>query len=314
MSATTARNSHNSVTRKSWISTMPFNGAIFSYSYGLDESLMREVGTFSLIPGATPDNCPAGRIVFENGRRSHPANGNFRGANDGAITYGVGVFDPISGISGFINPNGSYFAINNADKPNYLIGQSTDPITGRPNLGTPVLTNGFILSVSGTGPEGELGGSVGVVSNMNVDNNTQPNSYALAYNFNNNSNYPAIEVAAGTNNTDGAFDYIGMYGNDNSLWMGGLIYPGSAKGALTLQGNAGGSTVTSSVNPLLRQSGNDSMVILTRHTPGGDLGHLYYSIGGPPNSPTLTIRSSSATETSVINYLIIGVGYGGNPL
>jgi len=313
MSATTARQSHNSVTRKSWISTMPFHEAIFRYSYGLDESVMREVGTFSLIPGANPDTCPAGRIVFENGRKSHPANGNFRGANDGAITYGVGVFDPISGISGFINPNGSYFAINNADKPNYLTGQSTDPITGRPNLGTPVLTNGFILSVSGTGPEGELGGAVGVVSNITNDNIHEPNSYALAYNFNNDSNYPAVEVAAGTNSVTG-YDYIGMYGNDNSLWMGGLIYPGSAKGALSLQANAGGSTVTSPVNPLLRQFGNDSMVLLTRHSPAGDLGHLYYTISGPSNSPTLTIRSTSVTETSVINYLIIGVGYGGNPL
>jgi hypothetical protein len=105
-----------------------------------------------------------------------------------------------------------------------------------------------------------------------------------------------------------------MYGNDNSLWMGGLIYPGSAKGALSLQANAGGSTVTSPVNPLLRQFGNDSMVLLTRHSPAGDLGHLYYTISGPSNSPTLTIRSTSVTETSVINYLIIGVGYGGNPL
>ena len=313
MSATTARQSHNSVTRKSWISTMPFNGAIFSYSYGLDESVMREVGTFSLIPGATPDNCPAGRIVFENGRKSHPANGNFRGANDGAMTYAVGVFDPISGISGFINPNGSYFAINNADKPNYLTGPSIDPITNRPNLGTPVLTNGFILSVSGTGPEGDLGGAVGVVSNISSENGNPPNSYALAYNYNNDSNYPAVEVAAGTNGANN-YDYIGMYGNDNSLWMGGLIYPGAAKGALTLQANAGGSTVTSSVNPLLRQSGNDSMVLLTRRSPGGDLGHLYYTIGGPSNSPTLTIRSTSTTETSIINYLIIGVGYGGNPI
>jgi len=293
------------VTRKSWISTMPYDQALFLYSYGFDRTLMKEVGTLALNPAANPSNCPTGRIVYENGRKLNPANGNFRGASDGVTTYMVGVFEPISGLSGFINPNGPFFAINNADKPVYLSDASVDPSTGRPNLGTPVLTNGFVLSVSGTGPNGGEGGMVGVVSDVKENNFNAPGAYALNYNFNNDSENPAIETAVPKNFT-GFYDYVGMYGNDSSIYMGGLINPGSAMGRMTLVNG----TNTTLVNPLLlNRYFQENMVLLTRNVPSGTLGHLSYSIGGSSQAPTLTINSSSNTETSIVNYFILGTNY-----
>ena len=136
MSASTARQAVPAVTRRSYVALSNFNTALYNYSYGLDEQLLREVGTLTLNPDATPQNCPKGAILHENGRKLNPADGNFRGANDGAASYMVGVFNPNSGLSGFINPNSPLFGLQNTDKPIYL----TEALP----LGNGVLTNGSI--------------------------------------------------------------------------------------------------------------------------------------------------------------------------
>jgi hypothetical protein len=136
MSASTARQAVPSVTRRSYIALNSFNSALYTYSYGLDEQLLREVGTLTLNPAANSGNCPKGAILHENGRKLNPSDGNFRGANDGVATYMVGVYDPQSGLSGFINPNSPLFGLQNTDKPIYL--NEIDP------QGNGVLTNGTI--------------------------------------------------------------------------------------------------------------------------------------------------------------------------
>ena len=138
MSASTARQAVPAVTRRSYVALSNFNSALYNYSYGLDEQLLREVGTLTLNPEANELNCPKGAILHENGRKLNPADGNFRGANDGAAAFMVGVYNPQSGLSGFINPNSPLFGLQNSDKPIYLT--ETTP------LGNGVLTNGTIES------------------------------------------------------------------------------------------------------------------------------------------------------------------------
>ena len=138
MSASTANPAVPSVTRRSYVALGAFNTALYNYSYGLNEQLLREVGTLTLNPEANAQNCPKGTVLHENGRKLNPADGNFRGANDGAASFMVGVYDPISRLSGFINPNSPLFGIQNSDKPIYL--NETTP------LGNGVLTNGTIES------------------------------------------------------------------------------------------------------------------------------------------------------------------------
>jgi hypothetical protein len=48
----------------------------------------------------------------------------------------VGVYDPVNGISGFIDPNSPVFGLQNTDKPIYIIDNN--------NLGNGILTNGTI--------------------------------------------------------------------------------------------------------------------------------------------------------------------------
>jgi hypothetical protein len=136
MSASTARQAVPAVTRRSYVALSNYNSALYNYSYGLDEQLLREVGSLTLNPLATAQNCPKGAILHENGRKLNPADGNFRGANDGVATLMVGVYDPVNGVSGFIDPNGPLFGLQNTDKPIYL--NDTD------YLGNGILTNGTI--------------------------------------------------------------------------------------------------------------------------------------------------------------------------
>ena len=131
-----ARQSVPAVTRRSYVALSNYNEAIYNYSYGLDVQLLREVGAVALNPLATAQNCPKGAILHENGKKLSPQEGNFRGANDGVTTYMVGVYDPVNGISGFIDPNSPVFGLQNTDKPIY--------INDNDYLGNGILTNGTI--------------------------------------------------------------------------------------------------------------------------------------------------------------------------
>ena len=128
MSASTARQAVPAVTRRSYVALDHFESALYTYSYGLDEQLLREVGSLTLNASANSGNCPKGAILHENGKK-------LTSGND-VPTFMVGVYDPQSGLSGFINPNGPLFGLQNTDKPIYL--NDTDP------LGNGVLTNGTI--------------------------------------------------------------------------------------------------------------------------------------------------------------------------
>jgi len=128
MSASTARQAVPAVTRRSYVALDHFESALFNYSYGLNEQLLREIGSLTLNPDANSGNCPKGAILHENGRKLTSGNG--------VPVFMVGVYDPQSGLSGFINPNSPLFGLQNTDKPIYL--NDTEP------LGNGVLTNGTI--------------------------------------------------------------------------------------------------------------------------------------------------------------------------
>jgi len=121
--------------KRSYISRTPFNLAIYTYTTALNPSTLRQEGKLALVAsspsGVALDstNCPAGRILRENGRKLYPGvnpgllNGdtyqgvaNFQGATEAANRFWVGVFDAITGVKGFINPNASTFDVYNSDK------------------------------------------------------------------------------------------------------------------------------------------------------------------------------------------------------
>lgn len=142
---TANNNSALNSSRRSYVAVGAFNYDFFSYTVAMNSSYVN-VGTLS--PVTTDDTLtPAGRVLRENGRKLYPD------ANPGVTTYMVGVYDDVTFLSGFIDPNSPVFTIFNSDRPNYLpVG--TDPNGGLVDSGAPVYTNGSAtvgdgLSVTG---------------------------------------------------------------------------------------------------------------------------------------------------------------------
>ena len=94
---------------RQYIATGTFVNDFYTYTTTTDANGLT-TGTLTQVVGATPANCPAGRVLRDNGKRLYPnAHPN--------ITYGmIGVFDPQTFLSGFINPNSPTFAMFNSDK------------------------------------------------------------------------------------------------------------------------------------------------------------------------------------------------------
>jgi hypothetical protein len=88
--------------RQQYIATSTFSGNFFSYATALNTTTLVTTGTLSAVT-STAGNCPAGRILRENGRRL------FSNADPGVSTFMVGVVDSVTGLSGFIDPNASLF-------------------------------------------------------------------------------------------------------------------------------------------------------------------------------------------------------------
>jgi hypothetical protein len=121
---------------QTYISTAPFHTHLFSYSTFLNAT-KQTVGELTQVAGANLSNCPAGRVLRENGRKLFP------GANPGITTYMVGVYDAQSLLSGFIDPNAKVFQIYNTDKPT-SVTDGVDPTTGKTDLGPSVYTRGDV--------------------------------------------------------------------------------------------------------------------------------------------------------------------------
>jgi hypothetical protein len=135
-------NTNASSSRRSYISVAPFHRDFFAYT---PTYTARNMFTYSITPvsGANAGNCPQGRVLREKGKKLYP------GADEGVNTYMVAVYDAISGLSGYIDPNSPVFAPYNGDKPN-TVADGVDPGPGGlTDLGAPVYTNGPVISVSG---------------------------------------------------------------------------------------------------------------------------------------------------------------------
>lgn len=121
--------------RRSYIASQNFTYSFFTYK---DESLTP----------VTEDEtkCPAGRVLRESGRRLFP------GSSPGINQYYVGVYDPITFLKGFIDPNGSVFAEFNTNKPNYLddnySDDGSDDDSLGPDAGDPVYTKGNVTAIA----------------------------------------------------------------------------------------------------------------------------------------------------------------------
>ena len=140
--------SQQNTSRRSYISTAPFDQHFYTYTTRVDTTRKKTIASLTLVSKATCENCPAGRILRENGRKLYP------GVNPEVPYYMVGVYDSVSLLSGYIYPNTNIFAVYNSDRPTYLGDDGPFPseipdYQPTPNYGPAVLTSGNIMSSDG---------------------------------------------------------------------------------------------------------------------------------------------------------------------
>jgi hypothetical protein len=146
--------------RRSYITTAAFQNDIFRYTTSTNPTTFVVTGTLTslaTVGTGTASNCPANRILRENGKKLYPsglyvANNTTYGApNPGVTTYMVGVYDPVSFLSGFIDPNSKVFAPYNTDKPEYVARGINPNGNTEVDQGPPVYTLGTVTSGAGLG-------------------------------------------------------------------------------------------------------------------------------------------------------------------
>lgn len=139
---------HRQTSRRSYITTSAFNNNFYKYTTSTNPNTFVITGALSAVTNVTAANCPANRILRENGKHLYPS------AHPGITTYMVGVYDANSCLSGYIDPNAPMFAVYNTDKPLY-IADGVDPATSLTDQGPPIYTRGSVTAgatvTAGTG-------------------------------------------------------------------------------------------------------------------------------------------------------------------
>jgi len=158
-------NFNSASSKRSYISTSAFNGIIYSYTTTLNTSNFKQEGRLAALTalpsGATitATNCPAGRILRETGRKLFPGanpglavGDSYQGTVVGTTATNhmwVLVFDSVTGLRGFIDPNAPQFAVYNSDR-NPAFVDVAETAGGAPTrLGQPVFTSGNITTTGG---------------------------------------------------------------------------------------------------------------------------------------------------------------------
>jgi hypothetical protein len=124
MSSVKTQSRYDASRHINYISTAPFNSNFFKYTYAKASPANSYVGSGALTAvlntsgsAVTAADCPAGRILRTNGRKLYPDAAGLSLTTYPDRTPLVGVFDYHSGLSGFIDPNATMFALYNVDKP-----------------------------------------------------------------------------------------------------------------------------------------------------------------------------------------------------
>ena len=146
------------VSLRSYVSVNPFNTQLFSYTVSLNNQL-QTIGTLATVAGATALNCPAGRLLAETGKKILPD------VNAGVSTPMVSVYDSVSGLTGFIDPNAAVFTLYSTDKP-YFQQRGVDPVGELSDNGMPIYTNGDVITKHGD--VNVLGGDVNVSGSVDL--------------------------------------------------------------------------------------------------------------------------------------------------
>ena len=147
------------IPRRAYITTTAFNNDFYTYTTSQNPTTFVTTGVLAAnVVGATALTCPANRILRENGKRLYP-----EGANPGVSTLMVGVYDSITGLKGFIDPNAPPFAVYNTDK-SYQTPNGINPNGSLIDQGPPIFTRGPTRLYGGVDVSGGLTVATGALT------------------------------------------------------------------------------------------------------------------------------------------------------
>jgi hypothetical protein len=202
--------------RRQYVSINPFNNDFYMYTTSTEFTGGQFVttGTLTSVDGANATNCPAGRVLRENGKKLFP------GANPGVEFFLVGVYDSTTFLSGFIDPNCRLFQPQSTDLPTYLPNPVDYQGAETTDLGPGVYTRGDVraqgnLDISGNSylygdvdVSGALFVNGNILTNGQVRNCNAPTAVASLgagvygiYTGNGPMFTYTVPTTAGTNNT-----------------------------------------------------------------------------------------------------------------
>lgn len=263
----------NNRTRRAYISMAAFNDDMYTYTTTVDPNTFVTSGALSTVTGATSSNCPQGRFLYENGKKLFP------GAHPGVSTYMVGVFDPVSFLNGYIDPNSEKFTLMNTDKPVDMASSTntfgTNPNTTIADLAQPVYTRGDILA----GGNGDISGTLVVGGNTTVTNGS-------------------VTISNGA---------LNMTSGSATLTNGNLTVTNGKLNLDATGGNAiaGVATLSSGAVTVSTTAVTTNSIILVSHKVFSGVAQGILRTDTITNGVSFTIESNSATDNSTVNWLII---------
>ena len=269
------------VSLRSYVSVNPFNTQLFSYTVSVNAQL-QTVGTLAVVAGATALNCPVGRLLAETGKKIFP------GVNVGVETPMVSVYDAVSGLTGFIDPNAAVFTVYSTDKP-YFQQRGVDPVGDLTDNGMPIYTNGDIITKYGDVTV--LGGNVNVAGDIDLSGSLTIADGDIDH-LNGNVNI-ADNVDISGSLTAGRYRVSPRYITATT----GAINAGSASsGVATFPGNSATLVVTTSACTSNSHT-KYSLVFLT----GTGAATLRATVA----NGSFTITSTSATDGQAVSWLVV---------
>jgi hypothetical protein len=235
--------------RRSYITTAAFQNDIFRYTTTTNPQTFEVTGTLTslaTVGTGTAANCPANRVLRENGKKLYPSglyvanNTTYAAPNPGVTTYMVGVYDPVSFLNGFIDPNSKLFAPYNTDKPEYVPRGINPNGNTEVDQGPPVYTLGSVTAgttvTAGTGvvaTTGQLRADT-VTIDTTTTGGTITIDFALGQVFKFTATMGSAVTLATTNNAKGAVAYIIFSNGGGRTIIGdGSSYFGAGSATMT---------------------------------------------------------------------------------
>jgi hypothetical protein len=276
--------------KRSYLTMKDVSGDIFTYTTSFNTQTRVTTGTLTAVGGSVP----RGTFLYENGRKLYP------GAHPGVNTYMVGVFDPVTFVTGYIDPNSRVFTPMNTDKPVDTAaaeGESGgvfgfDPKTETSDLAQPIFTRGDILAEGSM----DISGNAEIHQNLLVDL-----SGRIVGNFNVSGNFDV----SGTSLLKGA---VTITNGALTVTNGALTVTNGKLNLDAVGANAicGIGQLTNSVSPAIATTAvnTGSVILLSLKTVGGtNVGALY--VNSISDGTSFVVRSTGSDDDSSFSWLII---------